>query len=155
MGTTTYDGATKGLYFFPLVLCSDFHPHCSKICDIIWFAGCKGQMSIFLCIYMASLCMIRQAAISSKLRWAWISFWNLTCVHPTSFCATFHIFFFWQNIVPDLSYTVRSPVLDTWEGIKQLKAALWALVSTVLQHKREKMCLKKWKLWGADHSACI
>uniref|UniRef100_A0AAR2IRC7 RPTOR independent companion of MTOR, complex 2 a n=1 Tax=Pygocentrus nattereri TaxID=42514 RepID=A0AAR2IRC7_PYGNA len=27
----------------------------------------------------------------------------------------------------DLSYTVRSPVLDTWEGIKQLKAALWAL----------------------------
>lgn len=34
-----------------------------------------------------------------------------------------------QNIVPDLSYTVRSPMLDTWEGIKQLKAALWALVS--------------------------
>uniref|UniRef100_A0A3B4CFF3 Rapamycin-insensitive companion of mTOR domain-containing protein n=1 Tax=Pygocentrus nattereri TaxID=42514 RepID=A0A3B4CFF3_PYGNA len=32
-----------------------------------------------------------------------------------------------QNVVPDLSYTVRSPVLDTWEGIKQLKAALWAL----------------------------
>ncbi|XP_060747730.1 rapamycin-insensitive companion of mTOR isoform X2 [Tachysurus vachellii] len=32
-----------------------------------------------------------------------------------------------QNIVPDLSYTVRSPVLDTWEGIKQLKAAVWAL----------------------------
>lgn len=32
-----------------------------------------------------------------------------------------------QNIVPDLSFTVRSPVLDTWEGIKQLKAALWAL----------------------------
>lgn len=34
-----------------------------------------------------------------------------------------------QSIVPDLSYTVRSPMLDTWEGIKQLKAALWALVS--------------------------
>ncbi|XP_028269113.1 rapamycin-insensitive companion of mTOR-like isoform X1 [Parambassis ranga] len=32
-----------------------------------------------------------------------------------------------QNVVPDLSYTVRSPMLDTWEGIKQLKAALWAL----------------------------
>ncbi|KAK1788330.1 hypothetical protein P4O66_016775 [Electrophorus voltai] len=32
-----------------------------------------------------------------------------------------------QNVVPDLSYIVRSPVLDTWEGIKQLKAALWAL----------------------------
>ncbi|XP_040276883.1 rapamycin-insensitive companion of mTOR isoform X2 [Bufo bufo] len=32
-----------------------------------------------------------------------------------------------QNIVPDLSYTVRSPSLDTWEGIKQLKAALWSL----------------------------
>lgn len=32
-------------------------------------------------------------------------------------------------MVPDLSYTVRSPMLDTWEGIKQLKAALWALVS--------------------------
>ncbi|CAL1616253.1 unnamed protein product [Knipowitschia caucasica] len=32
-----------------------------------------------------------------------------------------------QSIVPDLSYTVRSPMLDTWEGIKQLKAALWAL----------------------------
>ncbi|XP_028829344.1 rapamycin-insensitive companion of mTOR-like isoform X2 [Denticeps clupeoides] len=32
-----------------------------------------------------------------------------------------------QNVVPDLSYTVRSPVLDQWEGIKQLKAALWAL----------------------------
>ncbi|KAM6975890.1 rapamycin-insensitive companion of mTOR-like [Tautogolabrus adspersus] len=32
-----------------------------------------------------------------------------------------------QNVVPDLSYTVRSPVLDRWEGIRQLKAALWAL----------------------------
>ncbi|XP_067087124.1 LOW QUALITY PROTEIN: rapamycin-insensitive companion of mTOR-like [Osmerus mordax] len=32
-----------------------------------------------------------------------------------------------QNVVPDLSYTVRSPMLDTWEGIKLLKAALWAL----------------------------
>ncbi|KAI1900201.1 hypothetical protein AGOR_G00047570 [Albula goreensis] len=32
-----------------------------------------------------------------------------------------------QNVVPDLSYTVRSPMLDKWEGIKQLKAALWAL----------------------------
>ncbi|MFT7797327.1 rapamycin-insensitive companion of mTOR isoform X1 [Arapaima gigas] len=32
-----------------------------------------------------------------------------------------------QNVVPDLSYTVRSPILDNWEGIKQLKAALWAL----------------------------
>ncbi|XP_057216035.1 rapamycin-insensitive companion of mTOR isoform X1 [Triplophysa rosa] len=32
-----------------------------------------------------------------------------------------------QNVVPDLSYTVRCPVLDKWEGIKQLKAALWAL----------------------------
>ncbi|XP_010875023.2 rapamycin-insensitive companion of mTOR isoform X2 [Esox lucius] len=32
-----------------------------------------------------------------------------------------------QSVVPDLSYTVRSPMLDSWEGIKQLKAALWAL----------------------------
>nr|XP_020511696.1 rapamycin-insensitive companion of mTOR-like [Labrus bergylta] len=32
-----------------------------------------------------------------------------------------------QNVVPDLSFTVRSPVLDRWEGIRQLKAALWAL----------------------------
>ncbi|XP_018100001.1 rapamycin-insensitive companion of mTOR [Xenopus laevis] len=32
-----------------------------------------------------------------------------------------------QNVVPDLSYTVRSPSLDKWDGIKQLKAALWAL----------------------------
>ncbi|XP_037537084.1 rapamycin-insensitive companion of mTOR [Nematolebias whitei] len=32
-----------------------------------------------------------------------------------------------QNLVPDLSYMVRFPMLDTWEGIKQLKAALWAL----------------------------
>ncbi|KAF7668319.1 hypothetical protein LDENG_00018400 [Lucifuga dentata] len=32
-----------------------------------------------------------------------------------------------QSVVPDLSYTVRSPMLDTWEGTKQLKAALWAL----------------------------
>ncbi|KAM9338346.1 rapamycin-insensitive companion of mTOR-like [Symphorus nematophorus] len=32
-----------------------------------------------------------------------------------------------QNVVPDLSYSVRCPVLDKWEGIKQLKAALWAL----------------------------
>lgn len=37
-----------------------------------------------------------------------------------------------QSVVPDLSYTVRSPMLDTWEGIKQLKAALWALVSSTL-----------------------
>ncbi|XP_051967388.1 rapamycin-insensitive companion of mTOR [Xyrauchen texanus] len=32
-----------------------------------------------------------------------------------------------QGVIPDLSYTLRSPVLDKWEGIKQLKAALWAL----------------------------
>ncbi|XP_071322284.1 rapamycin-insensitive companion of mTOR-like isoform X2 [Trachinotus anak] len=32
-----------------------------------------------------------------------------------------------QNVVPDLSLSVRSPVLDKWAGIKQLKAALWAL----------------------------
>uniref|UniRef100_UPI00398E897F rapamycin-insensitive companion of mTOR isoform X1 n=2 Tax=Pristiophorus japonicus TaxID=55135 RepID=UPI00398E897F len=32
-----------------------------------------------------------------------------------------------QSIVPDLSYTVRSPALDKWDGVKQLKAALWAL----------------------------
>ncbi|XP_041815761.1 rapamycin-insensitive companion of mTOR-like isoform X2 [Chelmon rostratus] len=32
-----------------------------------------------------------------------------------------------ENVVPDLSYSVRAPVLDKWEGIKQLKAALWAL----------------------------
>lgn len=32
-----------------------------------------------------------------------------------------------QNVVSDLSYTVRCPLLDKWEGIKQLKAALWAL----------------------------
>ncbi|XP_051751758.1 rapamycin-insensitive companion of mTOR isoform X1 [Ctenopharyngodon idella] len=32
-----------------------------------------------------------------------------------------------QGVIPDLSYTVRSPVLDKWEGVKQLKAALWAL----------------------------
>ncbi|XP_008334750.1 rapamycin-insensitive companion of mTOR isoform X2 [Cynoglossus semilaevis] len=34
-----------------------------------------------------------------------------------------------QSVVPDLSYTVRSPMLDTWEGIKQLKASLWALAN--------------------------
>nr|XP_006000410.1 PREDICTED: rapamycin-insensitive companion of mTOR [Latimeria chalumnae] len=32
-----------------------------------------------------------------------------------------------QSVVPDLSYIVRSPMLDKWEGVKQLKAALWAL----------------------------
>ncbi|XP_069739810.1 rapamycin-insensitive companion of mTOR-like isoform X2 [Narcine bancroftii] len=32
-----------------------------------------------------------------------------------------------QSIVPDLSYVVRSPALDKWDGVKQLKAALWAL----------------------------
>ncbi|XP_043077159.1 rapamycin-insensitive companion of mTOR isoform X2 [Puntigrus tetrazona] len=32
-----------------------------------------------------------------------------------------------QNVVSDLSYTVRCPVLDKWDGIKHLKAALWAL----------------------------
>ncbi|XP_034564894.1 rapamycin-insensitive companion of mTOR-like [Notolabrus celidotus] len=32
-----------------------------------------------------------------------------------------------QNVVPELSFIVHSPVLDRWEGIKQLKAALWAL----------------------------
>ncbi|XP_053195319.1 rapamycin-insensitive companion of mTOR-like [Scomber japonicus] len=32
-----------------------------------------------------------------------------------------------QNVVSDLSSSVRSPALDKWEGIKQLKAALWAL----------------------------
>nr|XP_023664280.1 rapamycin-insensitive companion of mTOR-like isoform X1 [Paramormyrops kingsleyae] len=46
-------------------------------------------------------------------------------VHDKTGCHLLEI----QNVVPDLSYTVRSPVLDSWEGIKQLKAALWALVS--------------------------
>ncbi|XP_030647088.1 rapamycin-insensitive companion of mTOR isoform X2 [Chanos chanos] len=32
-----------------------------------------------------------------------------------------------QSVVPDLSYTVRSPMLEQWDGVKQLKAALWAL----------------------------
>ncbi|XP_043831999.1 rapamycin-insensitive companion of mTOR isoform X4 [Dromiciops gliroides] len=32
-----------------------------------------------------------------------------------------------ESVVPDLSYTIRSPMLDKWEGVKQLKAALWAL----------------------------
>ncbi|XP_020782271.2 rapamycin-insensitive companion of mTOR-like isoform X1 [Boleophthalmus pectinirostris] len=32
-----------------------------------------------------------------------------------------------QNVVYDLSCHVRSPNLDHWDGIKQLKAALWAL----------------------------
>lgn len=47
---------------------------------------------------------------------------------------------------------MRSPVLDTWEGIKQLKAALWALVSTVqLVHR----VVKKVKSVGADHFLCV
>lgn len=59
--------------------------------------------------------------------------------------------------MPDLSYTVRSPVLDTWEGIKQLKAALWALVSTVLVQREGGEIVKTVKkiLHGADHSTCI
>ncbi|CAJ1070974.1 rapamycin-insensitive companion of mTOR-like [Xyrichtys novacula] len=44
-------------------------------------------------------------------------------VHDKSGCQLLQA----QNIVPDLSFTIRSPVLDRWEGIKQLKAALWAL----------------------------
>ncbi|XP_030197602.1 rapamycin-insensitive companion of mTOR isoform X2 [Gadus morhua] len=32
-----------------------------------------------------------------------------------------------QNVLQDLSSVVRSPDLDKWEGIKTLKAALWAL----------------------------
>lgn len=44
-------------------------------------------------------------------------------------CVSSSFLFLLQNVVPDLSYTVRCPVLDKWEGIKQLKAALWALVS--------------------------
>ncbi|XP_029941324.1 rapamycin-insensitive companion of mTOR-like [Salarias fasciatus] len=32
-----------------------------------------------------------------------------------------------QGVVPGLSNLVRSPVLEHWQGIKQLKAALWAL----------------------------
>lgn len=50
---------------FPRLFCSEFPPQsCSKNCGLIWFAGCKGRMSTFLCIYMVSLCMIRQGAIS-------------------------------------------------------------------------------------------
>ncbi|KAL0965688.1 hypothetical protein UPYG_G00284480 [Umbra pygmaea] len=44
-------------------------------------------------------------------------------VHDKTGCHLLEV----QNVVPDLSYTVRSPMLDDWEGIKQLKAALWAL----------------------------
>nr|XP_046231656.1 rapamycin-insensitive companion of mTOR-like isoform X2 [Scatophagus argus] len=32
-----------------------------------------------------------------------------------------------QNVVRDLSHSVRSAALEKWEGIKKLKAALWAL----------------------------
>ncbi|XP_056601916.1 rapamycin-insensitive companion of mTOR [Triplophysa dalaica] len=32
-----------------------------------------------------------------------------------------------QGVVQDLCHTVRSPILDKWEGIKRLKAVLWAL----------------------------
>lgn len=52
-------------------------------------------------------------------------FWRFGSIrHKSSPCCSLL-----QSVVPDLSYTVRSPMLDTWEGIKQLKAALWALVS--------------------------
>ncbi|XP_069602026.1 rapamycin-insensitive companion of mTOR isoform X2 [Ranitomeya imitator] len=44
-------------------------------------------------------------------------------VHHKTGCQLLEV----QNVVPDLSYTVRSPSLDNWEGIKQLKAALWSL----------------------------
>ncbi|XP_040194560.1 LOW QUALITY PROTEIN: rapamycin-insensitive companion of mTOR [Rana temporaria] len=44
-------------------------------------------------------------------------------VHHKTGCQLLEV----QNVVPDLSYTVRSPSLDKWEGIKQLKAALWSL----------------------------
>ncbi|CAB1318322.1 unnamed protein product [Coregonus sp. 'balchen'] len=44
-------------------------------------------------------------------------------VHDKTGCHLLEV----QNVVPDLSYTVRSPMLDKWDGIKQLKAALWAL----------------------------
>lgn len=49
------------------------------------------------------------------------------CFDMASVCSS--SLFFLQNVVPDLSYSVRSGALDKWEGIKQLKAALWALVS--------------------------
>ncbi len=49
-----------------------------------------------------------------------------SCFDVASVCS---FLFFLQNVVPDLSYSVRSRALDKWEGIKQLKAALWALVS--------------------------
>lgn len=53
-------------------------------------------------------------------------------------------------------------MLDTWEGIKQLKAALWALVSTVLRHGvagggwwGENKHSWKVRTVGADRSACV
>uniref|UniRef100_A0A8C4ZMQ3 Rapamycin-insensitive companion of mTOR n=1 Tax=Gadus morhua TaxID=8049 RepID=A0A8C4ZMQ3_GADMO len=46
-------------------------------------------------------------------------------VHDKTGCHLLEV----QSVVPDLSYTVRSPMLDTWEGIKHLKAALWALAN--------------------------
>lgn len=52
---------------------------------------------------------------------------SVGCFDRVSFIPSF--LFLLQNVVPDLSYSVRSPALDKWEGIKQLKAALWALVS--------------------------
>ncbi|XP_068166209.1 rapamycin-insensitive companion of mTOR-like isoform X2 [Antennarius striatus] len=57
-----------------------------------------------------------------------------------------------QSVVPDLSYTVRSPMLDTWEGIKQLKAALWALVgvapASLMLMLRLMLVLTLWFLQG-------
>lgn len=54
---------------------------------------------------------------------------------------------FLQSVVPDLSYTVRSPMLDTWEGIKQLKAALWALVSISVHLSCSSLIVTKRWIW--------
>lgn len=87
-------------------------------------------MFFYLCICMGNLYMIRQAVICWKLRCVcFLSGLWLALMLTDTFLHIMPLSCLWQNVVSDLSYTVRCPVLDKWEGIKQLKAALWALVS--------------------------
>uniref|UniRef100_A0A8C4F1B2 Rapamycin-insensitive companion of mTOR n=1 Tax=Dicentrarchus labrax TaxID=13489 RepID=A0A8C4F1B2_DICLA len=59
---------------------------------------------------------------NQRLKKIAIELWLLYLVSVSS-----SLLFLLQNVVPDLSDRVRSPALDKWEGIKNLKAALWAL----------------------------
>lgn len=142
METTTSDAATKGEKLFEFFHHLSSHRICCRVCAPNFSVCCVPRLqrpNVYLPVHLygqlvhdktgchlleaqvtASACSTAHSVLSFP--WGAVGCADLAIFLPNSFSVCL------QSVVPDLSYTVRSPMLDTWEGIKQLKAALWALV---------------------------